>query len=220
MLTSDLVTRYPTLFHMAEDGSWPSILRHGLLSTSALLSLYNYQGSDRFRIESEWREEKVLVRREGLADAVIRDQKPMPPCVLSSCLAGITTRQWYHLINGKVFFWLKHEDLEMFLAAKEYRNHPHVVIVVDTGLLMKHCGDHVTLSGINTGSTLSNPPPARGPNTFQTVSRYGSPFVRELCVDEAIPRISDVTIDVYRMIAHRLDFNTPPKIETLAKLWP
>ena len=38
-----LISRYPTLYHMAEDGSWESIQRHGLLSTSALL--------DRFEIE-------------------------------------------------------------------------------------------------------------------------------------------------------------------------
>ena len=31
---ADLIATYPRLFHMAEDGSWLSIERHGLLSTS------------------------------------------------------------------------------------------------------------------------------------------------------------------------------------------
>lgn len=31
---------HPTLYHMAEDGSWPSIRDRGLLSTQAIVNLY------------------------------------------------------------------------------------------------------------------------------------------------------------------------------------
>ena len=33
------IEMYPQVFHMASDGSWPSIEDHGLLSTAALVSL-------------------------------------------------------------------------------------------------------------------------------------------------------------------------------------
>ena len=44
---AELIRDCPTLYHMAECGSWPSIRRHGLLSTSALLDLYGVQGAER-----------------------------------------------------------------------------------------------------------------------------------------------------------------------------
>ena len=65
-----LVSRYPVLFHMAEDSSWPSIRRYGLRSTSSLLDLYGYKGEQRVRIEAEHRPESVVIRRSGLSDAV------------------------------------------------------------------------------------------------------------------------------------------------------
>lgn len=36
----ELANLYPRLYHMAEPGSWESIRRYGLLSTSSLLSLF------------------------------------------------------------------------------------------------------------------------------------------------------------------------------------
>jgi hypothetical protein len=41
---ADLIKIYPRLWHVAEDGSWPSISRYGLLRTSALLDLYEITG--------------------------------------------------------------------------------------------------------------------------------------------------------------------------------
>ena len=42
MTVDELLATYPRLWHMAMDGSWPSIEKRGLLSTSALLELYGY----------------------------------------------------------------------------------------------------------------------------------------------------------------------------------
>ena len=41
---ANITALYPPLYHMAAEGSWPSIQRHGLLSTSALLDLYEVCG--------------------------------------------------------------------------------------------------------------------------------------------------------------------------------
>ena len=54
-----LASRYPVLFHMAEDGSWESIRARGLLSTSALLDLFEVEGELRLAIESARRPEMV-----------------------------------------------------------------------------------------------------------------------------------------------------------------
>ena len=51
MKEADLVRIYPRLFHMAEDGSLTSIQAHGLLSTTALLDLYEIGGPVRAAIE-------------------------------------------------------------------------------------------------------------------------------------------------------------------------
>ena len=47
--------QYPTLYHMAEDGSWESIRRHALLSTSAILDMFEIEDQQRFAIESACR---------------------------------------------------------------------------------------------------------------------------------------------------------------------
>ena len=56
-----LISRYPTLYHMAEDGSWESIRKHGLLSTSALLDKFEIEGEERLAIESARRPEIVRI---------------------------------------------------------------------------------------------------------------------------------------------------------------
>jgi hypothetical protein len=52
LTTEVIATRWPRLFHMAEAGSWLAIQRYGLLSTTALLDLFEITGDDRDSIES------------------------------------------------------------------------------------------------------------------------------------------------------------------------
>lgn len=104
---AELLRDCPTLYHMAERGSWPSIREHGLLSTSALLDLYGAQGAERAAIEGQRRPGPVTIERPAFGRAVIRDQKPMSDAGLRRCLTdGLTPEDWYRLLNGKVFFWL------------------------------------------------------------------------------------------------------------------
>src|SRR5689334_925126 len=99
MWTIDRVAAsYPKFYHMADVGSWPSIQRHGLLSTSALLDLFGTEGPARTAIESKWRPTSVHLKHEALGNAVIRDQAPMPENLLAPLLRGVSTREWYELI--------------------------------------------------------------------------------------------------------------------------
>jgi hypothetical protein len=37
----ELSVTYPRLYHIAQEGSWPGIQEHGLLSTEALVDLFD-----------------------------------------------------------------------------------------------------------------------------------------------------------------------------------
>jgi len=211
---------------MAEDGSWLSIEKEGLLSTSALLTLYRISGSKRNDIEEKWRPCKVTISCNGLQDAVIRDQKVMPPEDLEICLTGgMTPQDWYRLINGKVFLWANRQRLEWFLSANEYKNSPHIVVEVDTRDLLERHADRVTLTNFNSGSTLySRPytkPRSRGRRSFVSVAEYpgyAADGIVEVAVEKSIPEISEIAISAERWIARETGYRKV-EYERLAQIW-
>jgi hypothetical protein len=84
------MTLPPFVYHLADAENLPSIERHGLFSTSALLDRIGIRGSKRAGIERAQR-----LSRTVLADGVvIRDQKPMPPEALQKCLVELTAALW------------------------------------------------------------------------------------------------------------------------------
>ena len=62
---ADFLDLHPRLYHMTSDGVWPSIQRHGLLSTSAILDLAGYDGTQRMCLEQPRRPESVTVSVDG-----------------------------------------------------------------------------------------------------------------------------------------------------------
>jgi hypothetical protein len=154
------------------DGSWESIRRHGLLSTSALLDLYGMDGDRRLALEAQRRLNSVLISGEGLPNTVIRDQKPMTESALAKCLVGgMTTEEWFRLLNERVFFWLSRARLRRLLSARAYRGRPQTVLTLDTAsLVAAHC-PRIELSPINSGATIYNPQP-RGRDTFLPIADY------------------------------------------------
>jgi len=206
----ELLRTCPTLYHMAEQGSWPSVRRHGLLSTSALLDLYGVAGNRRDQIEAARRPEGVALSADGLEGAMVRDQKPMDDAGLARCLGGgLVPRDWYRLLNGKVFFSLTRSRLLRLLGAGSYRHRAHDVLELDTARLVAAYRAAITLSPINSGAT--RPFPAlRGPNTFLSIEAY--PYglwqakgrrrderVVELAVDHAVPDVAEHVCRVTRM---------------------
>lgn len=221
MDSDTLVAKYPRLFHMAEDGSWPSIKEHGLLSTSAMLALYNYTGGACTRIESEWRPCKITISCDEFDDAVIRDQIPMPPERLKQCLPeDMPVSEWYRCINERVFFWVTWLNLKWFLAAKAYFKQPHLVVSIDTGRLLRRYQNQVSLSAINTGSTYpkkgQDRPEPRSRETFKRISDFHRPFITELTVDQGVHDICDFALSADRYTAHLRD----EEPELLEHIWP
>lgn len=193
---------YPRLYHMAEAGVWPSIQRHGLLSTVALLDLFEINDDRRRAILSEHRPESVTITHPVHGSAVIRDQKPMRESALRKCLRGMTPQQWYEMLNERVFFWVTPARVQTLLNARAYRNREHTVITLDTAGLVAKYASRMFFSPINSGSTIYNPQ-ERGRETFRALQTY--PFeersrlrgrnnaVAEVAVIYAVPDLPEFT---------------------------
>jgi len=197
---AELIRDCPTLYHVAERGSWPSIRRHGLLSTSALLDLYGVQGPERDAIEGCRRPEGVRLGHPALGQAVIRDQAPMDDAGLRKCLLdGLLPVDWYRLLNRKVFFWLTRARLLRLLDARLNRELEHDVLELDTAALVGAYRGAITLSPINSGATRPFPAP-RGATTLLSIDTYPYAHWRskrpkgervvELAVDYGVPDIA------------------------------
>jgi hypothetical protein len=200
----ELVERYPKLYHTAAAGSWPGVERHGLRSTTALLDLFEVEDSDRERIESQHRPESETIHHPRYGSAVIRDQKPMSDGGLVRALQdGLKPRDWYRILNKKVFFWLTPERLETLISAREYREQRKSVLVIDTRKLLERHSEQVFLSPMNSGCTKPYPHP-RGLTTFRQLSVYpfadrcrrGLEPIVELAVDSLVPNVGSLVLHV------------------------
>ncbi len=169
---AELLQDCPTLFHMAACGSWPSIQRRGLLSTSALLDECGVNGHTRELLEASRRPEAVPLSHPAFGQAVLRDQKPMDDGGLSRCLQdGLTPNDWYRLLNRRVFFWLTRDRLYRLLEAQPYREAEHDVLELDTAALVADYRDRITFCAINSGANKPFPAP-RGRSTMLPIADY------------------------------------------------
>ncbi|MDI6024050.1 hypothetical protein QBL02_10885 [Leucobacter sp. UT-8R-CII-1-4] len=174
MNREDFIARHPRLFHMAAADSWPSIQRHGLLSTSALVDLYDPTPAVRHEILETVRRRSYVLSYPGLDDATVRDQLPLK--FIDRCLfPGVTTQEFLDALNTRVFFHVDEERLLRLLNARAYRNKVHDVLMLDTATFL---GNHpnVELAPYNTGSVHVPNMPPRGPETFEPLEDYSLPY--------------------------------------------
>lgn len=203
----ELISHCPTLYHMAERGSWESIREKGLMSTSALLDHYGVKDSRRKKIEQYHRPESVRIDAPGMSPAVIRDQGPMSDATLRKALPEyMQPSDWYKLLNSKVFFWLTKERLHTLMTAKAYRERQHDVLEVDTRSLIDNHRDRIWLCPINSGCTIPFYH-KRDESTFSRIEKYQYSLWRrkrrkgervvELAVDYAV---SDIARHIRRVV--------------------
>ena len=117
---------------MAEAGSWECVKRHGLLSTTALLDLFEVSGDERDAIEAARRPESVPIHHPDHGTAWIRDNKPINETVLERTLTGMSEPDWYRTLNGRVFFWLSQRRLKKLRNAGAYAEREHDILTIDT----------------------------------------------------------------------------------------
>jgi hypothetical protein len=215
-------SKYPKLYHMADKRNWDNICQHGLLSTTALLDLFEYEGQARFEIESQLRLKTFRITHATHGVAYIRDQDPMRDrpedgICLDKCLVGITPQQWFEFLNKKVFFWTDPKGLNYMLGARLYRNRSHYLITVDTQYLLDRYAKKISLSSLNSGSLYGRKP--RSLDTFKPLSQYPRmPWVTELVVDYSIPDILGLTVSVDECISHFVSGEKAYRI--LKHIWP
>lgn len=190
---------------MAETGCWPSVIRHGLLSTSALLDLCEVTGGVRERIESARRPDSVSITGKNFGAAVIRDNKPMTDSGLLRSLDGYTPTEWYRVLNGLVFFWTRQERLAILQGAEAYRCKRQTILEINTASLVSKHGDCILLSPMNSGATRPFAHP-RGKRTFLPIADF--PFeerrrrigVRNAVVELTVPySVPDIAAHVTRV---------------------
>lgn len=195
----ELIHDCPTLYHATGEGGWRSIAKHGLLSTTALLDLYELPKPQRDKIEGERRPSEVSISHPNLPTCTIRDQLPMDDAGLRKCLPPhLSPNDWYRLLNTKVFFWLTFDRLKRLLGAEAYQLKMHDIIEVDTRSIIKAYHSQIWLCPINSGYT-KYVPEQRDASTFKRIADY--PYdawktkrkkgerVVELAIDYAVPDI-------------------------------
>lgn len=200
-----LVARYPRLWHMAEAGSWPSIRRHGLLSTTALLDRFEIADDERKAIESRRRTKMMAISHAEHGTVWIRDNLPINETVLRRTLVGMNEEDFYRLLNGRVFFWVDRRRLDKLRKAGAYRGRHHDVLEIDTAELLQRHAERVELSHLNSGAVHPAANYPRGEGTFQPIETYpwaertrvspSEPLV-ELTVAYSVPDIAEMVLSV------------------------
>lgn len=173
MQVDQFTETYPLLYHMAHHEALPSILKHGLLSTSALLDLFEIDGKRREIIEMTMRPNSVLIEHPKHGKAVIRDQKAlMSDRRLKQALSGTMETTAFHLLlNSMVFFWVTSGRLKTLREAVAYHKEPQLVITLDTKRLVSAYTDKIMLCSMNSGSCKPMAHP-RSPGIFQSIEDY------------------------------------------------
>jgi hypothetical protein len=208
---SELVERYPRLFHLAEAGSAEPISKHGLLPAGEIVSTSALDPGQQAAILSSPRPRMLTIAHPLLGRATLRDQTPLRAHILDKVLTDMTAQQWLSALNERVFFWLHPQRLDQLLNARRNRGRPHDVLVIDTASLVGAHQRRIQLSAINSGATLYPSAPERGTRTFQAIEDY--PFaerlrsrtphtaVVELAVSGGVRDIADHIVDVYQVPA-------------------
>lgn len=200
-----LIGHYPFVYHMAERDALPQLLQHGLLSTSAILDLFEVGGQDRCVLEARIRKRSYVLEAPVHGRFTLRDQKPMSEKKLATCLQdGLTTEEWLRLLNRKAFFWLGRDKVEELLGRREYRDREHIVLEVRTEAVINAHAERVTLAAMNTGTTSPVAHP-RGLATMLPLADFPYEDRRrrrlrpavELCVDYSVPDLANLIENVY-----------------------
>lgn len=209
MKSSELVRLYPRLFHMAADGSWPSIERHGLLSSAELVRVWESQSDTRGVLEQK-RTSPVELKHPHFGTAVLRDQAPIHIPSLERALAGrMTVAEWLDALNSRVFFFLDPTSLFGMLRSPSYRRATHTVLTINTESFVAAHESEIQLTDMNTGFAQPHNHKARGPETFQPLAVFTHPTrehahvvkgrdVVELCISGGVVDIVDHVLQVER----------------------
>jgi Family of unknown function (DUF7002) len=200
----DLVDRHPQLFHVASAASWPSIQKHGLLSTARLLDLYGVGTQERDHLLRQKREESTYLSRPGVGVAVIRDQKPLK-FIRQKIHPDSSLEAFLEALSSRVFFAPSEDRLKRLLQAREDRGSSQVVLTVDTRALVTRYERVVGLCRFNSGACRQVNHPVRGHESWESIwsypydeyrRRYKGEALVEVTVPGGVPDVLTMTTSV------------------------
>jgi hypothetical protein len=168
----ELAEKHPRLYHVTHPSNWEGIQKHGLLSTSRILTLLEISDEDRVCINRRRQQGSVPLKHPIHGDAVITDNGPLNETKLWNCLDDdLTPADWLALLDERVFFWVDEAHLKRFLKAQVKHARDRLVLVLDTRSVARSHGDQMELSPFNSGSTYYDAP-RRGLSTFTPLLKY------------------------------------------------
>jgi hypothetical protein len=163
---------HPRLYHITGPDAVSSIRKHGLLSTSRLLTVFDVQTAERESIEAQRRPTNVTIGHPMYGEVTIADNGPLSEAALLQCLDdGLQPADWMRLLNQRVFFWVDEKNVDVHLRASIRQHEERVVLVLNTLSVVKAYHKKVELAAINTGSTIRRPA-RRGVSTFAPAHQY------------------------------------------------
>lgn len=146
------------VYHIVDERNWPSVRKGGFRPASVLM------GESLGAAEARSRSRRWRAGAETLPGGVVlRDQRPMPHAALEGCLAdGLTSADWYELVNSGVYFWVDTDRLDRHLRAQSGAS---IVLELRARELAQTYADSAFVTPFNTGAALRRPA-RRGAGSF------------------------------------------------------
>lgn len=210
MTPEELAKKHPKLYHVTESGASQNIQRHGLLSTSRLLDLFEIPYLQRVNIETQRRPVPIVLDHPNHGRVTINDNTPLIETALRRCLDdSLIPSDWLRILNARVFFWASEESLSRLLNARLNRNKVKEVLVVNTLSLARAHAKSIELSAINSGVTFRRAA-RRGLSTFTPMMKYS--YLEWVKLRGGRDKIQEVTVldGVYDITDHILDVRQIP----------
>lgn len=150
--------RLASAHHVLDRANWAAVQAEGLLPADILIRREcGAASAERLRAQRK-RGQSTLP-----SGVRLRDQEPMPPAALDRCLAdGLSSADWYALINRGVYFWLDPSRLDRHLRAMKG---PQVLLEIDGDALAQAYREYAFVTAFNTGSAIRRAAP-RGHGSF------------------------------------------------------
>ena len=216
------VRRHRFLYHVTARGSWPSISKHGLLTTNALLAKCGMPNSERRRINRRHRHRCKTLRGKELDGillmAVIRDQNALKKRgkklekEIEDQGNQISLERWYERQNERVFFYPSRAEAVRLACIYAGEGHPQDILVICTRSLVDACRKKIELCAFNSGGTNRKPSKFTEKygkwhdRLFQSIEDYAYVFwpkgkrklrtIRELTVRGGVHRIDRHVVKV------------------------
>lgn len=211
MTPEELAAIVPRLYHLTAPDAVHGIRARGLLTPEAIADRAGLDAEARERLLARRRPKEVRLEAGG-ERYVVNDNAPLFTDKLAAVLQdGLAPADWLAMLNARTFFWADERFARSLRAARNNRDRPRALLVLDTLSLARAHGDRMELCPINSGATLHTPPP-RGLATFAPLGdldydawrrarrergeKKGLDAIKEVTVRGGVPHAVDHLIEV------------------------